>query len=42
LRGVSSVLGAVILAAIVFTVLIPLLIFLQNTTTLYHLQVLER
>jgi len=35
-------LGAVILAAIVFTVLIPLLIFLQNTTTLYHLQVLER
>jgi len=32
----------VILAAIVFTTLIPLLIFLQNTTTLYHLQVLER
>ena len=42
MKGVSSVLGAVILAAIVFTVLIPLLIFLQNTTTLYHLQVLER
>jgi len=42
LKGVSSVLGAVILAAIIFTVLIPLLIFLQNTTTLYHLQVLER
>ena len=42
MRGVSSILGAVILAAIVFTVLIPLLIFLQNTTTLYHLQVLER
>ncbi len=42
MKGVSSVLGAVILAAIIFTVLIPLLIFLQNTTTLYHLQVLER
>jgi len=42
LKGISSVLGAVILAAIVFTVLIPLLIFLQNTTTLYHLQVLKR
>ena len=42
MKGISSVLGAVILAAIVFTVLIPLLIFLQNTTTLYHLQVLKR
>ena len=41
-RSVSSVLGAVILAAIVFTVLIPLMIYLQNTSILYHLAVSER
>jgi len=41
-RGVSTVLGAVILAAIVFTVLIPLLFFIQNTSLLYFLQVSER
>ena len=41
-RGISTVLGAVILAAIVFTVLIPLLFFIQNTSLLYFLQVSER
>ena len=41
-RGISSVLGAVILAAIVFSTLIPLMIFLQNTSVLYHLAVSER
>ena len=40
--SVSTVLGAVILAAIVFTVLIPLLFFIQNTSLLYFLQVSER
>jgi len=40
--AVSTVLGAVILVAIVFTVLIPLLFFIQNTSLLYFLQVSER
>jgi len=41
-RCVSTVLGAIILVAIVFTVIIPILLFIQNTSLLYFLQVSER
>ena len=41
-RSVSTVLGAIILVAIVFTVIIPILLFIQNTSLLYFLQVSER
>ena len=41
-KAVSTVLGIAILVAIVFLVILPLLIFLQNTAALYNLAVSER
>ena len=41
-KAVSTVLGIAILVAIVFLVILPLLLFLQNTAALYNLAVSER
>ena len=41
-KAVSTALGIAILVAIVFLVILPLLLFLQNTAALYNLAVSER